>query len=431
MIPRYSRKEMEEIWELKNKFQIWLDIECHACDKMSDLGLIPKKSSENIRKKAKFDISRIEELELETKHDVVAFLKNLTENIGEDGKFLHQGMTSSDILDTTFSIQLKQASNIIIKDIEKLLISLKQKSLEHKLTPIIGRSHGIHAEKTTFGIKLAGYYAEFKRNLERMRSAQKEISTCALSGPVGNFASIDPKIEEYVANKFGLVIEPISTQVIPRDRHAVFFTTLGVISASIERLVTEIRNLQRTEIREVEEFFSEGQTGSSAMPHKRNPILSENLTGLARYIRANVIPALENVSLWHERDISHSSLERIIAPDSTIVLNFSLNRLNNIIKNLVVYPENMEKNIKKLKGLHASQYVLLALIDKGLDRNKAYRIVQEAANLTMSTEMDFIDSLLQNNECKNNLNKKELENIINGDDYKKNINLIFNRVYND
>ena len=431
MIPRYSRKKMANIWEPLNKFNIWLDIECHACDKMADLGIIPKSAASNIRKKAKFDLDRISELEKKTKHDVIAFLTNVSESVGSDGRFLHQGMTSSDILDTTLSLQLKQAAEIIIEDIKKILDELKIHAIKHKLTPIIGRSHGVHAEVTTFGLKIAGFYAEFKRNLQRMKNAKNEISTCAISGPVGNFSSINPKIEKYVAKKLGLIVEPVSTQIIPRDRHAVFFNTLGVIASSVERIATEIRNLQRTEILEVAEYFDQDQKGSSAMPHKKNPILSENITGIARYIRSVIIPALENITLWHERDISHSSVERIIAPDSTIATDFILTRLKEIIKNLNIYPDNMKKNIDKYKDVHKSQSILLALTQKNISRERAYEIVQEASKKTMSSNLSFMDSLLKFKECKNNLGKKKISQILKAENYKKEINYIYKRIFND
>tara|TARA_Y100000590_G_scaffold469450_1_gene657078 strand:- start:1555 stop:2850 length:1296 start_codon:yes stop_codon:yes gene_type:complete len=431
MIPRYSRKKMANIWEPLNKFNIWLDIECHACDKMADLGIIPKSAASNIRKKAKFDLDRISELEKKTKHDVIAFLTNVSESVGSDGRFLHQGMTSSDILDTTLSLQLKQSAEIIIEDIKKILDELKIHAIKHKLTPIIGRSHGVHAEVTTFGLKIAGFYAEFKRNLQRMKNAKNEISTCAISGPVGNFSSINPKIEKYVAKKLGLIVEPVSTQIIPRDRHAVFFNTLGVIASSVERIATEIRNLQRTEILEVAEYFDQDQKGSSAMPHKKNPILSENITGIARYIRSVIIPALENITLWHERDISHSSVERIIAPDSTIATDFILTRLKEIIKNLNIYPDNMKKNIDKYKDVHKSQSILLALTQKNISRERAYEIVQEASKKTMSSNLSFMDSLLKFKECKNNLGKKKISQILKAENYKKEINYIYKRIFND
>ena len=430
MIKRYSRQIMERIWEEENKFKIWLQIECHSSDAMAKFGYIPKKAALNIRKKSKFSLKRINDLEKNIKHDVLAFLTNLSENIGEDARFLHQGMTSSDIVDTALSIRMKDASEIIIQDIKNLLKVLKSQSMKYKLTPIMGRSHGIHAETTTFGLKLAGFYSEFKRNLERMEKAKNEISTCAISGPVGNYASIDPRVEKYVAKKLNLKIETISTQCIPRDRHAHFFSTLGIIASSIERLSTEIRNLQRTEIREVEEFFSLKQKGSSAMPHKRNPILSENLTGISRYIRGQVIPALENVSLWHERDISHSSVERIIAPDTTIALDFALSRLEKIIKNLKVYPKNMIKNINLLSGVSSSQIILLELTQKGVSRERAYEIVQKASRETFTTKNNFKDSLLKFEECKKNLGKNIIEKIIKNKDYKKNINLVYKRVFN-
>ncbi|MBI29060.1 MAG: Adenylosuccinate lyase [Alphaproteobacteria bacterium MarineAlpha5_Bin11] len=431
MIPRYSRKEMQAIWDPINRFNLFLEIELHACDKMADLGIIPKESAINIRKKAKFKLSRIEEIEKETRHDFLAFLTNISENVGDDSRFIHQGMTSSDVLDTALSIQLSQASDIIIQDIKKILLALKEKSIEHKYTPTMGRSHGVHAEKTTFGLKLASFYSEFKRNLFRMQIAKNEISICALSGPVGTFASIDPRIEQYVAEKFNLMVEPVSSQVIPRDRHASFFSTLAVVASSIERLATELRNLQRTEILEVEEFFHKGQKGSSAMPHKRNPILSENITGISRYIRGMVIPALENVILWHERDISHSSVERIIGPDATTALDFALNRVEYIIKNLVVHKENMKINIEKLKGLNNSQDVLLALTQKGLSREKAYNIVQKAAEEVWDKGTNFQNSLLNITECKKVLNKEEISKIINNEKYKLHINTIYNRIFTD
>jgi len=429
MIPRYSRPEMSKIWEQENKFKIWVEIECHASDAMAKFGYIPKTAAVNIRKKSKFDIKKIENLEKKLKHDVIAFLTNLSENIGESSRFLHQGMTSSDIIDTAFSVQLVQASNIIINNINNILKTLKKKSLEHKFTPIIGRSHGVHAETTTFGLKLAGHYAEFKRNLLRMKAAKYEISTCAISGPVGNYSSIDPRIEKYVANKLGLRVETISTQIIPRDRHAVFFSTIAITASSIERLATEIRNLQRTEILEVEESFSKDQKGSSAMPHKRNPILSENITGLARYIRGLIIPALENVSLWHERDISHSSVERIIAPDSTIAIDFALARLEKIIKELIVYPNNMKKNIDMLMGLNSSQNILLALTQKGISRERSYKIVQKSAQESWKNKSPFKNSLLKFDDCKNVISEKEIDDILSDTSYKKNLNKMFKRIF--
>ena len=379
MIERYSRKEMVKIWSQEEKFNIWFQLEAHACDAQAELGVIPKKSAEIIWEKGKFDINKIDEIEKTTKHDVIAFLTNLAEYIGEDARFIHQGMTSSDILDTTLSIQLRNASDILLNDIDKLLETLKKRSFEHKHTITIGRSHGIHAEPITFGLKLAGYYAEFKRNKKRLIEAKKEISTCAISGAVGTFAHIDPFVENYVSKKMDLIPEDVSTQIIPRDRHAMFFSTLAIIASSVERLATEIRHMQRTEVREAEEYFSQGQKGSSAMPHKRNPVLTENLTGLARLVRSSVIPALENVTLWHERDISHSSVERMIAPDATITLDFALHRLNNVIENLLIYPDTMLTNLEKLGGLVHSQQVLLALTQKGASREDAYEMVQENA----------------------------------------------------
>ena len=379
MIERYSRKQMVDIWSQQEKFNIWFQIEAHACDAQAELGVIPKDSAKIIWEKGQFDIDRIDEIEKTTKHDVIAFLTNLTEYIGEDARFIHQGMTSSDVLDTTLSIQLQKASDILLNDLDLLLKAIEKRSIEHKNTVTIGRSHAIHAEPITFGLKLAGYYAEFKRNKKRLLDARKEISTCAISGAVGTFAHIDPYVENYVSKKLDLIPEEISTQIIPRDRHAMFFSILGVIASSVERLATEIRHLQRTEVREVEEFFSQGQKGSSAMPHKRNPVLTENLTGLARLVRSSVIPALENVTLWHERDISHSSVERMIAPDATITLDFALHRLTNVIENLLIYPNTMQLNLEKLGGLVHSQQVLLALTQKGASRESAYEMVQSNA----------------------------------------------------
>ena len=379
MIERYSRKQMVDIWSQQEKFNIWFQIEAHACDAQAELGVIPKDSAKIIWEKGQFDIDRIDEIEKTTKHDVIAFLTNLTEYIGEDARFIHQGMTSSDVLDTTLSIQLQKASDILLNDLDLLLKAIEKRSIEHKNTVTIGRSHAIHAEPITFGLKLAGYYAEFKRNKKRLLDARKEISTCAISGAVGTFAHIDPFVENYVSQKLDLIPEEISTQIIPRDRHAMFFSILGVIASSVERLATEIRHLQRTEVREVEEFFSQGQKGSSAMPHKRNPVLTENLTGLARLVRSSVIPALENVTLWHERDISHSSVERMIAPDATITLDFALHRLTDVIENLLIYPNTMQLNLEKLGGLVHSQQVLLALTQKGASRESAYEMVQSNA----------------------------------------------------
>src|SRR5688500_9670196 len=361
MIPRYSRPEMTQIWEPENRFRIWFEIEAHACDALAELGVVPKEAAKEVWAKGKWEIARIDEIERETRHDVIAFLTNLAEHVGPAARFVHQGMTSSDVLDTCLAVQMKQASDILLKDLDQLLAALKKRALEHKMTPTIGRSHAIHAEPTTFGLKLAGHYAAFDRAKQRLRAAKDEIATCAISGAVGTFANIDPKVEEHVAKKLGLKIEPVSTQVIPRDRHAMFFAVLGVIASSVENLATEIRHLQRTEVREAEEYFSAGQKGSSAMPHKRNPVLSENLTGLARLVRAAVTPVLENVTLWHERDISHSSVERVMAPDACIALDFALARLAGVVEKLVVYPEAMQANLDKLGGLVFSQRVMLAL----------------------------------------------------------------------
>ena len=393
MIQRYSRPIIKKIWSLENKFSIWLEIECLVAEKLSINGIIPTKAAKDIREKASFNIKEIELIEKETKHDVVAFINNVSSYIGENSKYFHHGITSSDIVDTAFSIQLKQSAEIIIKELSKLIEVLKNKAYLHKNTLMIGRSHGIHAEPITFGLKLASFYCEFKRNLERLIKAKEEISICSISGPVGTYNSIDPSIEEYVAKKMNLISETVATQVIPRDRHAVFFSTLGILASSIERLAIEIRHLQRTEILEAEEFFEEGQKGSSAMPHKRNPILSENLTGLARYIRSGVIPFMENISLWHERDISHSSVERILAPDITITTDFALFRMTSLIKKLIVYPKKMKKNLESLGSLHRSQSILLALIQKGLTRQKAYQIVQSAAMKAWHTDKKFEDIL--------------------------------------
>ena len=435
MIERYSRKEMVKIWSQEEKFNIWFQLEAHACDAQAKLGVIPKKSAKMIWEKGKFDINRIDEIEKTTKHDVIAFLTNLAEYIGEDARFIHQGMTSSDILDTTLSIQLRNASDILLNDIDKLLETLKKRSFEHKHTVTIGRSHGIHAEPITFGLKLAGYYAEFKRNKKRLLEAKKEISTCAISGAVGTFAHIDPFVENYVSKKMDLVPEDVSTQIIPRDRHAMFFSTLAIIASSVERLATEIRHLQRTEVREAEEYFSQGQKGSSAMPHKRNPVLTENLTGLARLVRSSVIPALENVTLWHERDISHSSVERMIAPDATITLDFALQRLNNVIENLLIYPDIMLTNLEKLGGLVHSQQVLLALTQKGASREDAYDMVQENAMKVWETpehkRRNIYKDLLKNDEkVIKHLNESEIDKLFSLDQHFVHVDHIFDRVFN-
>ena len=434
MIERYSRKEMVKIWSQEEKFNIWFQLEAHACDAQAELGVIPKKSAEIIWEKGKFDINKIDELEKTTKHDVIAFLTNLAEYIGKDARFIHQGMTSSDILDTTLSIQLPNATDILLNDIDKLLKTLKKRSFEHKHTVTIGRSHGIHAEPITFGLKLAGYYAEFKRNKKRLIEAKKEISTCAISGAVGTFAHIDPFVENYVSKKMDLMPEDVSTQIIPRDRHAMFFSTLAIIASSVERLATEIRHLQRTEVREAEEYFSQGQKGSSAMPHKRNPVLTENLTGLARLVRSSVIPALENVSLWHERDISHSSVERMIAPDATITLDFALQRLNNVIENLLIYPDTMLTNLEKLGGLVHSQQVLLALTQKGASREDAYEMVQENAMKVWETPEHkrkniYKDLLKKDKKVIKYLNETEIDKLFNLDQHFVHVDHIFDRVF--
>ena len=434
MIERYSRKEMVKIWSQEEKFNIWFQLEAHACDAQAELGVIPKKSAEIIWEKGKFDINKIDEIEKTTKHDVIAFLTNLAEYIGEDARFIHQGMTSSDILDTTLSIQLRNASDILLNDIDKLLKTLKKRSFEHKHTVTIGRSHGIHAEPITFGLKLAGYYAEFKRNKKRLIEAKKEISTCAISGAVGTFAHIDPFVENYVSKKMDLMPEDVSTQIIPRDRHAMFFSTLAIIASSVERLATEIRHLQRTEVREAEEYFSEGQKGSSAMPHKRNPVLTENLTGLARLVRSSVIPALENVSLWHERDISHSSVERMIAPDATITLDFALQRLNNVIENLLIYPDTMLTNLEKLGGLVHSEQVLLALTQKGASRENAYEMVQKNAMKVWETPEHkrknvYKDLLKKDKNVIKYLNETEIDKLFNLDQHFVHVDHIFDRVF--
>jgi len=434
MIERYSRKQMVDIWSQQEKFNIWFQIEAHACDAQAELGVIPKDSAKIIWEKGQFDIDRIDEIEKTTKHDVIAFLTNLTEYIGEDARFIHQGMTSSDVLDTTLSIQLQKASDILLNDLDLLLKAIEKRSIEHKNTVTIGRSHAIHAEPITFGLKLAGYYAEFKRNKKRLLDARKEISTCAISGAVGTFAHIDPYVENYVSKKLDLIPEEISTQIIPRDRHAMFFSILGVIASSVERLATEIRHLQRTEVREVEEYFSEGQKGSSAMPHKRNPVLTENLTGLARLVRSSVVPALENVTLWHERDISHSSVERMIAPDATITLDFALNRLTNVIENLLIYPNTMQLNLEKLGGLVHSQQVLLALTQKGASRESAYEMVQSNAMKVWETPEHqrknvYKKLLIDDQNVRKFLDEVEIEKLFNLEQHFVHVDTIFQRVF--
>ena len=432
MIPRYSRPEMVKIWSQETKFKIWFEIEAHACDAMANLGLIPKENAAAVwkAKNADFDVNRINEIEETTKHDVVAFLTHLAEHIGsEEARFVHQGMTSSDVLDTCLNVQLVKASDLLINDINQLLAALKRRALEHKMTIRIGRSHGIHAEPTTMGLTFARFYAEMDRNLKRMKAAKEEISTGALSGAVGTFANLDPAVEEYVCEKLNLFPEPISTQIIPRDRHAAFFSTLGIIASSIENIATEIRHMQRTEVLEAEEFFSVGQKGSSAMPHKRNPVLTENLTGLARLIRMSVIPALENVTLWHERDISHSSVERNIAPDTTINLDFALHRLTSVIDKLVIYPDNMLKNMNKFRGLVMSQRVLLALTQAGASREDAYKMVQRNAMKVWEQNKDFQVELLSDKEVRSFLTEEDIRKKFDLGYHIKNVEKIFQRVF--
>lgn len=431
MIPRYSRPIMEKIWEPENRFQIWFEIEAHACDAQAELGVIPKEAAQAVWEKGGFDVKRIDAIEAEVKHDVIAFLTSLAEYVGPEARFVHQGMTSSDVLDTCLSVQLSQAADILLEDMDNLLAALKRRAIEHKLTPTVGRSHAIHAEPTTFGVKLAGFYAEFKRNKDRLEIAREEIATCAISGPVGTFASIDPKVEQHVADKLGLKIEPVSTQIIPRDRHAVFFAVLGVIASSLERLAVEVRHLQRTEVREAEEFFSEGQKGSSSMPHKRNPVLTENITGLARLVRSHVIPALENVALWHERDISHSSVERVIGPDSTIGLDFALARMTNVIDKLIVYPENMQSNLDKLGGLIHSQRVLLELTQKGMTREESYAAVQRNAMPVWLEGKDFRNLLKADSAIEKYLNHNEIDELFDMSFHMKHIDTIFSRVFGE
>jgi len=432
MIPRYTRPEMAAIWEPQTRYRIWFEIEAHAADAMADLGIIPKAAAKAIwdkGKHAKFDIARIEAIERDVKHDMIAFLTHLAEIVGPDARFVHQGMTSSDVLDTCLNAQLVRAADLLIADVDALLTALKRRAFEHKHTPTIGRSHGIHAEPTTFGVKLAYAYAEFARAKERLIRARTEVATCAISGAVGTFAQVDPRVEEHVARAMGLAVEPVSTQVIPRDRHAMYFATLGVVASSVERLATEIRHLQRTEVLEAEEFFSEGQKGSSAMPHKRNPVLSENLTGLARTVRAYVTPALEDVALWHERDISHSSVERVIGPDATTILDFALARLAGIIDKLVVYPGNMQKNLERLGGLIHSQRVMIALTQKGVAREDAYAIVQRNAMRVWRGEGDFLSLLAADKDVRKHLSAAELEENFDLGYHFKHVDTIFERVF--
>src|SRR6201984_2087973 len=432
MIPRYTRPEMAAIWEPQTRFKIWFEIEAHAADAQAELGVIPKEAAKAVWTKAGdvvFDVARIDEIEREIKHDVIAFTTHLAEIVGPEARFVHQGMTSSDVLDTCLNVQLTRAADLLTEDIDKVLGALKRRAFEHKMTPTIGRSHGIHAEPVTFGLKLAYAYAEFTRARERLVAARHEVATCAISGAVGTFAQIDPRVEEHVAKAMGLRVEPISTQVIPRDRHAMFFATLGVIAASVERLATEIRHLQRTEVLEAEEYFSPGQKGSSAMPHKRNPVLPENLTGLARIVRAAVVPALENIALWHERDISHSAVERVFAPDATIALDFALARATGLIDRLVVYPENMQKNLDRLGGLVHSQRVLLALTQKGAAREDAYRLVQRNAMKVWQDGGDFQKLLKKDPDVKKYLTEAEIEEQFDLGYHFKHVDTIFRRVF--
>jgi adenylosuccinate lyase len=429
MIPRYSRPEMTRIWSPENRYRIWFEIEAHACDAQAALGIIPESAARAVRERGKFELERIDEIERETHHDVIAFLTNLAEHIGPEARFVHQGMTSSDVLDTCLAVQLKEASDILLADLDALLAVLRRRAFEHKLTPTIGRSHGIHAEPTTFGLKLAGHYAEFARDRIRLLVARKEIATCAISGAVGTFANIDPRVEAHVAKKLGLDPEPISTQVIPRDRHAQFFLTLALIAAAVERFATEIRHLQRTEVREAEEYFSPGQKGSSAMPHKRNPVLAENLTGLARIVRSAVVPALEDVALWHERDISHSSVERVIAPDTTIALDFALVRLTGLIHRFVTYPERMRENLEALGGLVDSQRVLLALTQAGMSRERAYHAVQRNAMAAWDGKGRFSDLLKEDPEIVRLLDPETIDGLFDLSYHLKHVETIFARVF--
>jgi adenylosuccinate lyase len=432
MIPRYTRPQMAAIWDPQTRYRIWFEIEAHAADAMAELGVIPKAAAQEIwakGKNAKFDVARIEEIEREVKHDVIAFLTHLAEIVGPQARFVHQGMTSSDVLDTCLNVQLVRAVDLLIADVDALLAALRRRAFEHKMTPTIGRSHGIHAEPTTFGVKLAYAYAEFFRAKERLICARTEVATSAISGAVGTFAQVDPRIEEHVAKAMGLAVEPVSTQIIPRDRHAMYFATLGVVASSVERLATEIRHLQRTEVLEAEEFFSAGQKGSSSMPHKRNPVLSENVTGLARMVRAYVTPALENVALWHERDISHSSVERMIAPDATATLDFALARLATIIDKLVVYPATMLKNLERLGGLIHSQRVLIALTQKGVAREDAYAMVQRNAMRAWQGQGDFLTLLMADNDVRKHLSGAELKENFDLGYHFKHVDTIFERVF--
>jgi len=429
MIPRYSRPDMTAIWEPETRFQIWLEIEAHACDAMAELGVVPKDAAKAIWERGAFEIDRIDEIERETKHDVIAFLTNVAEHVGDEARFLHQGMTSSDVLDTCLAVQLTRAADILIADLDALLAALQKRAEEHKYTVTIGRSHAIHAEPTTFGLKLASHHAAFQRARQRMVAARAEISTCAISGAVGTFANIDPSVEAHVAAKMGLTVEPLSTQVIPRDRHAMFFAVLGIVASSLENLAVEVRHLQRTELREAEEYFSPGQKGSSAMPHKRNPVLTENLTGLARIVRSAVTPAMENVALWHERDISHSSVERIIGPDATVTLDFALGRATGLIEKLVVYPDQMQRNLDQLGGLHNSQRVLLALTQAGMSREDAYRAVQKNAMESWQDGKNFAELLKTDTVIGDYLSHADLDDLFDLEYHTKHVDTIFNRVF--
>lgn len=429
MIPRYSRQEMVDIWAAENKFRIWLDIEIHICEAQEKLGVIPKGVAKALKDRGNFDVARIDEIEKDVKHDVIAFLTSVAEHVGEESRYVHQGVTSSDIIDTAFAVQMKQSGEIMLKDLDRLLAALKKRSLEHKDTLCIGRSHGIHAEPTTFGLKLSGHYAAFQRNKDRLKRAIENISVCAISGAVGTYSTIDPSVQAHVAKKMGLSAETISTQVIPRDRHAEFFAALAITASSIENLAIEIRHLQRSEVREAEEFFAKGQKGSSAMPHKRNPVLTENLTGLARVVRSHVIPALENVALWHERDISHSSVERMIGPDACITLDFALNRLAGVIENLLIYPKTMKANLEKLGGLVFSQRVLLALTQAGVSREDAYLIVQRNAMKVWECDAktDFYSFLSKDKDVKAVMDAKKLKSIFDYAPYTKHISTLIKK----
>ena len=429
MIPRYSRPEMAAIWSPETRFRIWLEIEAHACDAQVRLGVIPASAARAVWERGAFEVDRIDEIERETRHDVIAFLTNLAEHVGPEARFVHQGMTSSDVLDTCLAVQLSRAADLLLDDIDQVLAALRRRAFEHKRTVCVGRSHGIHAEPTTFGLKLAGHYAEFARNRDRLVAARKEVATCAISGPVGTFASIDPSVEAYVAEKMGLAVEPVSTQIIPRDRHAMFFAVLAVVASSVERLAVEIRHLQRTEVLEVEEFFAAGQKGSSAMPHKRNPVLSENLTGLARVVRSAVVPALENVALWHERDISHSSVERMIGPDTTVTLDFALVRLAGLVDRLLVYPDNMRQNLERLGGLVFSQHILLALTQAGMSRETAYELVQRYAMRVWREGGSFLQLLQADEQVGRYIRAAELVESFDLDRQLVHVDTIFRRVF--